>query len=218
MECKDDTDTCTEGVCECGSGTSLVCDAKSEFPLCSNSTCACSKVKRKYEKGDGTSQGSCKSNLHKCQSDGTCAQCIYDTQCTGLSNKCLNGICVCGDSSAPCDATFNSLCNSAIGNGKCMCGANPECFKKVQDVETKGIGVKLVQIGADCDKTKCSFDKLLKTQCKIQRGPEACELITKYYNPLYLEGKSDDNDNPLDFSCDDDKGKHVGTYQCLGDG
>ena len=91
-----------------------------------------------------------------------------------------------------------------------MCGENPECFKKLQEVKTLNAGVQ------GCDKTKCSFDTILQTTCKSQRGPEACELITKYYNPLYLGGTTDNSGNPLDFSCDDDKGKHVGTYQCLG--
>ena len=185
-----------------------MCDSSSQFPLCSDGLCFCSKVKRKYEIGDGTTQGSCTSNLYKCQSDGRCVECIYDSQCTGLSNKCLNGVCVCGDLTVACNATSSNICNS---DGECMCGENPECYTTLQAIETRNNGED------ECDQYKCSFDTKLKTTCKKQRGPEVCEKITKYYNPLYLEGQIDDsNDTPLDFACDDEKGKHLGTYQCLG--
>ena len=91
-----------------------------------------------------------------------------------------------------------------------MCGKNSACLNQRQTT------VVTVQNGAgDCNANHCSWDTKTSS-CKSQRGPEACELITKYYNPLYLGGNTDNSGNPLDFSCDDGKGKHVGTYQCLG--
>ena len=211
LECKDDTDTCTDGVCECGSGTSLICDAKSEFPLCSNSTCACSKVKRKYEKGDGTTQGSCKSRLHKCFANGECAECINDSHCTGLSNKCKNNICVCGESSGPCDSTTSNECKNNI----CMCGQNPQCYQKIQTVEKNDVGTSDSR-GVECKNTLCSYDGVVLKQCVVQRGPEVCEKITKYYNPLYSGKAVNADGSPAATACDDEKGKYLGTYQCLG--
>ena len=91
-----------------------------------------------------------------------------------------------------------------------MCGKNSACLSKRQTT------VVTVQNGAgDCNNKQCSWD-YKTSSCKSQRGPEVCELITKYYNPLYVGGNTDTNGNPLDFSCEDGKGKHVGTYQCLG--
>ena len=91
-----------------------------------------------------------------------------------------------------------------------MCGGNAECYKSLQDIETRNYGK------GGCDEFKCSFERVFAT-CKRQRGPEVCEKITQYYNPLYLEGKIDySNSLPLLFACDDEKGKYEGTYQCLG--
>ena len=91
-----------------------------------------------------------------------------------------------------------------------MCGENPECFKELQNVKTVNVGVD------GCTTTSCSHPGILDGTCTTQRGPEVCEKITKYYNPLYLGGKVV-NGSPVDFSCDDNKGKHIGTYQCLGE-
>ena len=206
LDCKDTTDTCRDGTCYCGPSSSLICDASSQFPLCSDGLCVCSKVKRKYQKGDGTTQGSCTSNKHKCQSDGSCVECIYDSQCTELSNKCVNGICVCGDLSTPCNSTSSNICNS---DGVCKCGENDECYTTRQTLKTRSDGSE------KCDQYKCSYDTISGT-CKQQRGSEVCEKITNYYNPLYLEGEINSDKTPLDFACDDEKGKLLGTYQCLG--
>ena len=93
-----------------------------------------------------------------------------------------------------------------------MCGGNAECYTSLQDIETRKYGE------GGCDQLKCSFEKVFST-CKRQRGPEVCEKITQYYNPLYLERQIDDSSSTPttpDFTCDDEKGKYVGTYQCLG--
>ena len=135
---------------------------------------------------------------------------MYDSQCTELSNKCVNGICVCGNLPGPCNSTISNICKSDDGNGVCMCGENAECYTTLQDIEIRNNGE------GGCDQIKCNFEKLFAT-CKRQRGPEVCEKITQYYNPLYIEGQEyDPSGTPLDFTCDDEKGKHVGTYQCLG--
>ena len=90
-----------------------------------------------------------------------------------------------------------------------MCGENPECHTAIQDIEIRQDGVD------ECDKFKCSWDTKTSS-CKLRRGSEACEKITNYYNPLYLEKEVDSSTTPLDRACDDEKGKHLGTYQCLG--
>ena len=41
---------------------------------------------------------------------------------------------------------------------------------------------------------------------------EVCELITDKYNPVYIPS----NSVGATVICDDDRGKHTGTYQCLG--
>ena len=212
LQCVNTTDSCNNGKCHCGSSSNLACDKKSQFPLCFEGTCVCSKIRHQYEKGDGKSKGSCESNLHKCQSDGRCAECSLDSQCNGLSNKCDNRICVCGESSGPCDATTSSECR----DGTCVCGTNPECFSSLQEVVTRENGID------GCDGYKCSAYVISYAsnsehyRCKSQRGPEVCEKITKYYNPLYLPGEIDSDGN-RNYTCDDEKGKYLGTYQCLGD-
>ena len=93
-----------------------------------------------------------------------------------------------------------------------MCGENAECYTTLQDIEIRN------DDEGGCDQFKCSFEKVSST-CKRQRGPEACEKITQYYNPLYLERQIEDSSSTPttpDFTCDDEKGKYVGTYQCLG--
>ena len=206
LDCANATDTCREGKCYCGNSSNLHCDARSQFPLCSEGSCICSKSKKGYEIGDGNTQGSCTSSLHKCQSDGMCAECTYDSECTGLSNKCVKRICVCGDASGrPCNSTISNVCDSGV----CMCGDNPECGQTLQDIVIR-------QYGEDgCDEYKCSFDRSYST-CKQSRGSEVCEKITTFYNPLYIEGEFGSDGTPLNFTCDDEKGKYLGTYQCLG--
>ena len=159
----------------------------------------CSKVQGQFERGDGMSQGSCKSNVHKCQSSGICVECIHDSQCTGLSNRCSDNVCVCGESSEPCNSTLSNVCM----NGVCNCGNNPQCSQTLKDLVRIAFGV------GGCNDKKCSYD-IKDPSCKIQRGPEVCENITKYYNPLYTGQAHADN------ACDDNKGKYLGTYQCLG--
>ena len=92
-----------------------------------------------------------------------------------------------------------------------MCGENAQCYTSLQEIEIRNYSEGI------CDRSKCSFsfDRVFPT-CKRQRGPEVCEKITQYYNPLYLGGEIDSNGIPLNFACDDEKGKHIGTYQCLG--
>ena len=211
LRCVNNTDTCNNGKCHCGESSGVVCDQKSQLPLCLEGTCVCSRIRRQYEKGDGKSKGSCKSNLHKCQSDGRCAECSFDSQCIGLSDKCINRVCVCGELSGSCNATTSSECR----NGECVCGANPECADRPQEVVTRNDGVN------GCDEFKCSAYVISYSlvgreyKCKIQRGPEVCEKVTKYYNPLYLPGKTNSN-GIRNFTCDDEKGKYLGSYQCLG--
>ena len=89
-----------------------------------------------------------------------------------------------------------------------MCGNNPPCSQKLQDTVTVQQGV------GGCDSTKCSWDKKASL-CKSQRGSEVCEKITEYYNPFYV-GNLQNSATPIDNICDDEKGKYVGTYQCLG--
>ena len=91
-----------------------------------------------------------------------------------------------------------------------MCGKNAECYTTLQDIEIRN------DDEGGCDQFKCSFEKVSST-CKRQRGPEVCEKVTQYYNPLYLERQVEgSNKNPQGFTCDDEKGKYVGTFQCLG--
>ena len=191
---------------------SLVCNNGSQFPVCHNGSCVCSKALGLFERGDGTSQGSCESILHKCQSDGQCNECINDSQCTGLSNRCINNICVCGELSQPCNSTVSNECK----NGTCMCGYNPQCSQKLQDVVNIAVG------DSDCNNSKCSYTSSIVPQrgvvysCKVQRGPEVCEKITRYYNPLYAGKVKNSDGTPADNACDDEKGQYLGTYQCLG--
>ena len=213
LQCINSTDTCSGGKCYCGSSSSLICDKRSQFPLCLNGSCVCSKTRNQYEKGDGKSQGSCKSNLHKCQPDGKCAECTYDSECSGLSNRCINRICVCGQSSGPCNSTTSNECRK----DECVCGENPECSVSLQEIVAIEPGMTTPRGEDVCGETKCSFDVVNK-KCISQRGPEVCEKITKYYNPLYIGGEVDSDGSAIDFTCDDEMGRYMGTYQCLGDG
>ena len=64
--------------------------------------------------------------------------------------------------------------------------------------------------------TSCYYDYdvlLHTTSCLMQRSTdEVCELITDKYNPVYIPS----NSVGATVICDDDRGKHTGTYQCLG--
>ena len=105
----------------------MTCDANSEFPFCSDGTCSCTKTKGKFEKGDGTTTGSCSTTLHKCQENGRCLECQYDSQCTGLSNKCISGTCSCGDLGHSCNETRSNACL----NGQCKCGYGDQCASEM---------------------------------------------------------------------------------------
>ena len=100
--CTNSTDTCKYGVCQCGNVRGFTCDPSSELSQCFSGNCGCSKKAGTFEIGDGTTQGSCLSNNHRCQSSGRCLECISDGQCFGLSDKCRNNKCVCGEGPA-CD-------------------------------------------------------------------------------------------------------------------
>ena len=195
---------CSKGKCHCGSSLSLVCNERSQHPMCFNGSCICSKFPKKFVRGDGTTQGSCTSNLHQCQSDGKCAACIEDSQCTGLSDSCKNNICVCGNRPGPCNSTVSNKCS----NGACKCGGNLECSGNLKNLEIRKDGEN------NCNYKKCSFDDKTKS-CKIQRGPEVCEKISAYYNPQFTNGDVSSNGDAMN-TCDDEKGKYRGEYQCLG--
>ena len=207
LECKDTSDTCSNGKCNCGSESIRVCDESSEFPLCSDGLCVCSKTRGEFVEGDGTTQGSCSSTLHKCQSDGKCVECISDSQCTVVADKCVGNICSCGDN-GPCNATRSNLCTSGV----CMCGTNPQCSAEMR-----------VEDDLDCTTNKCSYNSLDSATeqsliCKIQRSPqEVCQEVSAFYNPLYKLGAIDSATGaPDDFNCDDGIGKLTGEYHCLG--
>jgi hypothetical protein len=69
--------------------------------------------------------------------------------CQGLSNKCVNGVCKCGDNPACNPATSNACvqdtckcgdtrsCDPATSNkcegGACKCGNNPPCDPQISD-------------------------------------------------------------------------------------
>ena len=97
-----------------------------------------------------------------------------------------------------------------------MCGEHPQCSSKRQGVVSFADGQQ------DCDSTRCSYTSSsvpfqgVVYSCKEQRGPEVCERITKYYNPLYVGKALNSYGSPVDTACDDGKGKHLGSYQCLG--
>ena len=195
--CTNNTDTCKYGICQCGNVRGFTCDMSSELPQCFSGSCGCSKKAGSFEIGDGTTQGSCLSDNHRCQSSGRCLECISDSQCFGLSDKCRNNRCVCGDGPA-CNPTKSSQC---IG-GVCKCGTNSECAS-LESVETL----------ASCSSSSCYYD-YTTTTCLMQRSSdEICELITDKYNPIYIPN----NAIGADVICDDNHGKFQGTYQCLGE-
>ena len=185
------------GVCQCGDALGFTCDTSSQLPRCSGGTCACSKTAGTFEAGDGTTQGTCLSSDHKCQSTGDCAECVKDSQCYGLSDRCISGRCVCGTNSAVCNPSKSSACT----DGVCKCGTNSECVS-AESVETL----------SSCSTSSCYYDSSTTT-CLMQRSAdEICELVSDKYNPIYIPS------NPVGaaVTCDDNRGKYPGTYQCLG--
>ena len=190
--------------------------------MCSEGDCVCSKTKGKYVVGDGTTQGSCTSSAHKCQSDGTCVECLYDSECAvlvdgrQLSDKCVLNKCVCGTSGSSCNATRSNLCT----NGVCMCGTNLQCANELKIEDDPNCNLApTTQEEFDELQNVCSYNKN-DNNCKIQRSPqEVCEKITEYYNPLYVKGeiKSEGGaPDDVNIPCDDGKGKYLGEYHCLG--
>ena len=193
-------------------------------------------MKGTFEVGDGSTQGSCSSRIHRCHPNGKCAECISDSNCNGLSDTCENSKCVCGKGgTTPCNGTVSNHCV----NGECMCGSFGMCGRNVlSDIEeTYG------NLVTDCSPDKClSFkynadnSKLIPdisstntdkrycgcywdgTKCRIQRSDqEVCQRITKYYNPLFIKDKLSYNDGSLNvLECDDVIGGRVGEYHCLG--
>ena len=157
--------------------------------------CACTKTLGKFEPGDGTTQGSCKSASDKCHLDGNCSECTLDAQCYGLSDTCKNGKCGCGDR-PPCNSIKSNICT----DGTCYCGTDAGgCHK-----EDKFYPMEM--------------DPRNNTVPGLQRSKnEICEQVTAYYNPNYIPNHPlmiNGTGYALDY--DDQKGKHTGTYQCLG--
>lgn len=200
LKCENNTDTCVRGACQCGDSPGLVCNADTNFPYCLEGKCACTKTAGSFERGDGTTQGSCKLASDKCHLDGTCAECQFPSHCYGLTDTCENGKCGCG-SGPPCNQVKSSSCT----NGVCKCGDNPTC----QDVDSFD--------ASQADPRDNNVYPGLQ-----RRANEVCELITEYYNPKFIENhplmvNGTVNGSPtyaVDY--DDTKGQHTGTYQCLG--
>ena len=188
MICQISTDTCYQGTCQCGVNFDLTCQKDSQYPFCVDGGCKCSKNEDKYEKGDGTTRGTCNSPFEKCQASGLCLECSHSSQCSvitkGLADTCLRNICVCGaeENSQVCNGTISNRCS----NGVCLCGSNPQC-SRTDHVEELG----------HCTKEKCGTTAVNgicgcfyeDNKCKIPRsGNEICEKITEYYNPLHIDG------------------------------
>ena len=192
--------------------------------MCFQGNCVCSKIKGTFKTGDGTTQGSCSSPLHTCNSNGQCAECSFDSQCSGLSNKCVNSKCVCGNSHAPCNSTISNICD----NGTCRCGLNDQCSTKfeVRPLQFNGQDV------TECQKTgtnRCeekSYDEpgycgcFWSNGCKVWRSEqEVCQQISKYYNPLFIRDRIKYQENGIEkpaWYCDDIFGDRIGEYHCLG--
>ena len=202
MVCENSTDTCQAGACQCGDVLGFTCDTSSQLPRCYEGTCACSKTVGTFDAGDGTTQGTCLSSDHKCQSTGECAECVKDSQCYGLSDRCISGRCVCGSNGAICNPTKSSQCTSGV----CKCGTNSECAS-AESFET------LATCSSTNPKTCYNIDDAY-TSCQMQRSAdEVCELVSDKYNPLY---NPNNQVGVTTINCDDQRGKHTGTYQCLG--
>ena len=92
-----------------------------------------------------------------------------------------------------------------------MCGTNPQC-SSTNYLDTTETDPR--------DNPNNNADYATNNILGVQhRETEVCELITEYYDPLYVLNhplmKNEDN-NQYILTYDDGKGKHLGTYQCLG--
>ena len=201
VECGNGTDTCYQGVCQCGNNPGLVCSTDTGFPLCSDGQCVCTKTLGKFEPGDGSTRGSCLSVTDKCHLDGSCDECLFDSHCYGLSDSCKSGKCKCGDD-PPCNSIKSNICTGGI----CYCGT-----------EAGGCHIE--------DQFYSNLtDPRNNTVPGLQRSKdEICEKVTEYYNPnfipnhpLMVNGTHPNGTTIYAFDYDDQKGKHTGTYQCLG--
>ena len=177
-----------------------MCSANSKFPYCLEGTCVCSKTAGLFERGDGTTQGSCKLASDKCHFDGKCDECLFASHCNGLTDTCTNGKCKCG-TSPPCQASKSSSCSDGI----CKCGDGDACVT-YDAFDTAGT-----------DPRDNSVPGLQRTK------DEVCEKITKYYNPkfvlnhpLMVNGTDANGMSTYAIDYDDTKGRNTGTYQCLG--
>ena len=193
----------------------MTCDLTSEFPFCSDGSCSCTKTRGEFEKGDGTTTGSCTTTLHKCQANGRCTECQFDSQCTGLSNKCIAGKCSCGDL-GPCNATRSNICVEEGGTSVCKCGTGDQCPSEIfleQDTDCGKAGGDFFN-----SNNKCSYNVFTR-ECFVTRSPqEVCEKVTEFYNPFFREIYfiEDQNGNEKPLNCDDNIGKNTGEYKCLG--
>ena len=124
--CSGNTDTCVKGKCQCGKQVPApVCNLNSEYPLCLDGHCFCTKTNGTYLRGDGSSRGSCASLTDKCHDNGECGECAMDDDCsraTPMADTCASNKCQCG-TGPTCLSTLSDQC---VG-GMCMCGSNPQC-------------------------------------------------------------------------------------------
>ena len=199
LNCGNNTDTCSQGICQCGDNPGLVCSAETEYPFCFNGECACTKTIGEFEPGDGTTQGSCKSASGKCHMDGRCTECTLASHCSGLSDTCVNGKCKCGNQ-APCNPTKSNRCSSGV----CYCGDNQSCMIS-NHFDKNGV-----------DPRNNSYPGLQRTRSEV------CEKITEFYNPRFIPNHpqllqtTNGVTTTNGFEYDDLKGKESGTFQCLG--
>ena len=216
--CENTTDTCNNGKCQCGDHPDFVCTQDSQISMCSEGQCVCSKIKGLFQKGDGSTQGSCNSRSHKCQSNGVCAECITSAECSGLTDTCIGFKCSCG-TGGPCNSTRSNICT----DGSCMCGKSLACSQKQEMVLLSHMyGNNLV---ANCDQTKCQGTTNAKgycgchwngSACMVPRSDqEVCTQVTEFYNPLFIKGKLKYFDQEA-LLCDDIIGSQIGEYHCLG--
>ena len=202
----------------------LVCNQNTQFPVCSQGDCVCSKTKGLFIVGDGTTQGSCDLRSHKCQANGRCAECTTDAQCTGLTDTCISTKCSCG-TDGPCNSTISNEC---LG-GNCMCGANPKCSQKQEMLVlnlasgcTRQLceGVLLPNFTYIAPICGCFWDTTIvngaEIGCKVPRSDqEVCQPISKYYNPLFIKNRLSYAGREV-LECDDIFGDQEGEYHCLG--
>ena len=221
--CENATDTCHKGNCQCGENIDFICNQDSQFTMCSEGQCMCSKIKGLFEKGDGSTQGSCNSPFHKCQSNGMCAECITSAECSGLTDTCVGFKCSCGT---------GGICNSTISNscidGVCRCGTSSACSQKQEMVSlSHRFADNLV---TNCNQNTCEGSHgfcgcqwdAANQSCMVPRSDqEVCTQITKFYNPLFIKGRLTYYNQITTSSegvveCDDIIGGQVGEYHCLG--